>query len=99
MRMKPLLSAYEGSLVPLYHEVALPPHGCIYAVSALGPVIFKVPCGITVLTDRYDDRWLDDQLVWNVDIHVYFSRIIAEVHDLDQRGTKAKRCERREHKQ
>ncbi len=46
----------------------------------------KGAMGYKGMTNRYDDRRLRGQLVWNVDVHVYLGRVCTKVLDLDQRG-------------
>lgn len=85
--MKPLLSAYDGSLVPLYHEGALPPHGC-NCMCGQGCSAHCLKTQFKRVAYSNNDSWLGGYFVGNVDVHIDLCRIAAtKVFDLNQRCT------------
>jgi hypothetical protein len=83
MRMKPLESAYDGSLVPLNHCGPVPPQ----------PWSWEVVSAIQRSWQRGDERWraygdddgwLGGHPVRHVDVHLNIGWVVSKVADLLQ---------------
>ena len=79
IRMKPSESAYLGSLVPLYHPWAFPPHGCSYTQAC--QLDLQTTAETLWTTNRHNNRRLRRDLVGDVDVHVNLGGIGAPVGD------------------